>query len=130
MRFQMFARFFRILVLLTFFAVAVSTPRCSAQYTNGIFAEFNTSMGNYTCVLYHAYAPKAVANFIGLATGKRASLDLNSGVVKTNPFYNGLTFHRVITNFVIQAGSPNGLGTDGPGYAFVDEITNTLQFDR
>ena len=47
---------------------------------------------------------------------------------RTNPFYSGLTFHRVITNFVIQAGSPNGLGTDGPGYAFVDEITNTLQF--
>jgi len=102
----------------------------SAQYasTNGIFAEFNTSMGSYTCVLYYAQAPKAVANFIGLATGQRAWLDLPSGVVKTNPFYNGLTFHRVITNFVIQAGSPNGVGSDGPGYAFVDEITNTLQF--
>jgi peptidyl-prolyl cis-trans isomerase A (cyclophilin A) len=126
----MFARFFRIFVLFTFFVVGFNATRCSAQYTNGIFAEFNTSMGNYTCVLYYAYAPKAVANFIGLATGKRAWLDLTSGVVKTNPFYNGLTFHRVITNFVIQAGSPNGLGTDGPGYAFVDEITNALQFDR
>ena len=103
----------------------------SAQYsgTNGIFAEFNTSMGSYTCVLYYAYAPKAVANLIGLATGQRAWLDLPSGLAKTNLFYNGLTFHRDITNFVIQAGSPNGLGTDGPGYAFVDEITNVLQFD-
>ena len=101
-----------------------------AQYTNGIYAEFNTSLGSYTCSLYYAYAPKAVANFIGLATGQRAWLDLPSGLARTNPFYNGLTFHRVITNFVIQAGSPNGLGTDGPGYAFVDEITNALQFDR
>jgi cyclophilin family peptidyl-prolyl cis-trans isomerase len=100
-----------------------------AQYTNGIYAEFNTSLGSYTCVLNYAESPKAVGNFIGLASGQRAWLDLPSGVVKTNPFYNGITFHRVITNFVIQAGSPNGLGSDGPGYAFVDEITNTLRFD-
>ena len=71
---------------------------------------------------------KAVANFIGLAAGQRPWLDLPTGLARTNPFYSGLTFHRVITNFVIQAGSPNGLGNDGPGYAFVDEITNTLQF--
>ncbi len=101
----------------------------SAQYTNGIYAEFNTSMGSYTCALYYAQSPKAVANFIGLATSQRAWLD-PSGLARTNLFYNGLTFHRVISNFVIQAGSPNGLGTDGPGYAFVDEITNSLQFDR
>jgi len=100
-----------------------------AQYTNGIYAEFNTSMGGYTCALYYAQAPKAVGSFIGLASGQRAWLDLPSGVVKTNPFYNGILFHRVITNFVIQAGSPNGLGTDGPGYTFVDEITNSLRFD-
>ncbi|MFO1489239.1 MAG: peptidylprolyl isomerase [Verrucomicrobiota bacterium] len=107
-------------------------PTSFAQYagTNGIFAEFNTSMGSYTCVLYYAQAPKAVANFIGLATGQRAWLDLPSGVVKTNPFYNGITYHRVITNFMNQCGSRNGLGTDGPGYAFQDEITNTLQFDK
>ena len=113
-----------VIVLLVFAA------KSSAQYTNGIYAEFNTSMGGFTCALYYAESPKAVASFIGLATGQRAWLDLPSGLAKTNPFYNGLTFHRVITNFVIQAGSPNGLGTDGPGYAFVDEITNTLQFNK
>ena len=107
----------------------VFTFRVSAQYTNGIYAEFNTSMGSYTCALYYAQAPKAVANFIGLATGQRAWLDLPSGVVKTNPFYNGTTFHRVIAGFMNQGGSPNGLGTDGPGYSFVDEFTNTLRFD-
>lgn len=119
----------RCLFALLFLVPAVRGP---AQYagTNGIFAEFNTSMGNYTCVVYYASAPKAAASFIGLATGKKAWLDLPSGLVKTNPFYNGLTFHRVIANFVIQTGSPNGVGTDGPGYAFVDETTNGLLFDK
>lgn len=110
-------------------ALLIFTSTGFAQYTNGIYAEFNTSMGSFTCALYYAQSPKAVASFIGLATGQRAWLDLPSGVVKTNPFYNGLTFHRVITNFMNQAGSPNGAGTDGPGYVFVDEFTNTLRFD-
>jgi cyclophilin family peptidyl-prolyl cis-trans isomerase len=102
---------------------------CFAQYPNGIYAEFNTSMGSYTCRLEYAYAPKAVANFIGLATGQRAWLDLPAGVVRTNPFYNGTTFHRVIAGFMNQGGSPNGLGTDGPGYQFTDEFTPSLRHD-
>ena len=102
----------------------------SAAYTNGIYAEFNTSLGSYTCALYYAQSPKAVANFIGLATGQRSWLDLPSGLVKTNPFYNGTTFHRVIRGFMNQGGSPNGQGTDGPGYAFVDEFIPSLRHDR
>ena len=101
----------------------------SAAYTNGIYVEFNTSLGSYTCALYYAQSPKAVANFIGLATGQRSWLDLPSGLVKTNPFYNGTTFHRVIRGFMNQGGSPNGQGTDGPGYAFVDEFTPSLRHD-
>ena len=100
-----------------------------AQYTNGIYAEFNTSMGSYTCRLEYASAPMTCANFIGLATGQRSWLDLPSGVVKTNPFYDGTTFHRVIAGFMNQGGSPNGLGTDGPGYAFVDEFSPSLRHD-
>jgi peptidyl-prolyl cis-trans isomerase A (cyclophilin A) len=102
-----------------------------AQYagTNGIFAEFNTSMGSYTCRLEYVLAPKACANFIGLATGQRSWLDLPSGVVKTNPFYDGTTFHRVIAGFMNQGGSPNGQGTDGPGYSFVDEFSPSLRHD-
>jgi cyclophilin family peptidyl-prolyl cis-trans isomerase len=90
--------------------------------TDGIFAEFNTSMGSFTCRLDHVVAPKAVASFIGLATGEQAWLDLPTGLARTNPFFHGLTFHRVIPGFVIQGGSPNGVGTDGPGYTFVDEF--------
>ncbi len=100
-----------------------------AQYTNGIYAEFNTSLGSYTCRLEYALAPKACANFIGLAAGQRSWLDLPTSQVKTNAYYNGTTFHRVIAGFMNQGGSPNGQGTDGPGYAFVDEFSPSLRHD-
>src|SRR5215471_14428699 len=105
----LFQRLTGVFLFITVLAIIV--PSATAQYTNGIYAEFNTSMGSYTCRLEYASAPKAVANFIGLATGQRAWLDLPSGLVHTNPFYSGTIFHRVIAGFVIQGGSPNGLGT-------------------
>src|SRR6476646_9948053 len=73
----------------------------------GIFAEFNTSMGSFTCRLEYASSPKAVANFIGLATGQHAWLDQKTGLARSGHFYDGLIFHRVIAGFVIQSGSPN-----------------------
>lgn len=92
-----------------------------------IFADFETSMGPFTCELSHEAAPQAVANFIGLAEGSRPWIDLKSGGVETGkPFYNGVTFHRVIGGFMNQSGSRNGLGTDGPGYRFRDETANGL----
>ncbi|MSU36998.1 MAG: peptidylprolyl isomerase [Pedosphaera sp.] len=97
--------------------------------TDGIFADFKTSFGSFTCRLDYAVAPKAVANFIGLATGQKAWLDLNTGLVRTNSFYNGLIFHRVIQGFMNQSGSPNGQGTDGPGYAFIDEFSAASRHD-
>jgi cyclophilin family peptidyl-prolyl cis-trans isomerase len=100
----------------------VTAFRLHAQ-AGGIFADFRTSMGSFTCRLDYAVAPKAVANFVGLATGQRAWLDLKTGLVRTNPFYDGTTFHRVIKGFMNQGGSPNGQGTDGPGYAFTDEFS-------
>jgi peptidyl-prolyl cis-trans isomerase A (cyclophilin A) len=95
---------------------------------NGIFADFTTSKGNFTCQLDFTNAPKTVANFVGLATGERPWLDLVTGRARSDAFYDGLTFHRVVTNFVIQAGSPNGMGTDGPGYAVTDEFSQALVF--
>jgi cyclophilin family peptidyl-prolyl cis-trans isomerase len=108
--------------------IAFGSVFCARGQGEGIFAEFNTSMGSFTCRLEYAYAPKAVANFIGLATGQRSWLDQNTGAVKTEKYYDGLTFHRVINGFVIQSGSRNGQGTDGPGYAFLDEFTNSLRY--
>jgi peptidyl-prolyl cis-trans isomerase A (cyclophilin A) len=110
-------------------ALPASVFRSHAAYTNGIYAEFNTSMGSFTCRLEYATAPKATANFIGLATGQRSWLDLSSAQVKTNPFYNGTTFFSVVAGLVNQGGSPNGLGNDGPGYAFIDEFSASLRFN-
>ena len=94
----------------------------------GIFAEFNTTMGSFTCRLEYAASPKAVANFIGLATGQKPWLDQTKGVIRTDRFYDGLIFHRVVSGFVIQSGSRNGFGTDGPGYKFLDEFTPSLRY--
>jgi len=113
-----------------FLAVGLSIATgCSLFAQNGIYADFTTSMGSYTCKLEYAIAPKAVANFIGLATGQRPWLDLPTGVARTNTFYNGLLFHRVVAGFIIQAGSPNGQGNDGPGYVFPDEFSPSLRFN-
>jgi cyclophilin family peptidyl-prolyl cis-trans isomerase len=112
------------LLRLLFFALLLG-PALHAQ--DGIYADFATSMGTFTCQLHYDRAPRTVANFISLATGERAWLDIPKGEVKTTPFYNGITFHRVVSGFVIQGGSPNGIGTDGPGYTFKDEFNATLR---
>jgi peptidyl-prolyl cis-trans isomerase A (cyclophilin A) len=83
--------------------------------------------GSFTITLEHQKAPGAVANFIGLATGQRGWLDLKTGAIRYVPFYNGITFHRVIAGFMNQTGSPAGDGTDGPGYTFKDEFDPTLR---
>ncbi|MBM4155662.1 MAG: peptidylprolyl isomerase [Lentisphaerae bacterium] len=97
--------------------------------SDGLYADFVTSLGSFTCRLDYVNAPRTVANFIGLATGARTWLDLATGAARSNGFYNGLTFHRVIPGFMIQGGSPNGQGTDGPGYTFPDEFSALLRHD-
>jgi peptidyl-prolyl cis-trans isomerase A (cyclophilin A) len=114
--------------LMLFFVAAFASALNGQAQTEGIYADFTTSMGSYTCRLEYAIAPKACANFIGLATGLRPWLDLNTGRARTDAFYKGILFHRVVSGFVIQAGSRDGLGDDGPGYFVPDEITPALRF--
>ncbi len=91
-----------------------------------IYADFTTSMGDFTCELNPTASPKAVANFIGLAEGSRPWIDPVNNGVRTTPFYDGLTFHRVIKDFMNQSGSRDGQGSDNPGYQFRDEFNNGL----
>lgn len=92
-----------------------------------LVASFETSMGTINCELFGDKAPMTVANFVGLATGKKPWLNPKTGSVeKGTPFYDGLTFHRVIPEFMIQGGDPLGVGRGGPGYQFGDETDNGL----
>jgi peptidyl-prolyl cis-trans isomerase A (cyclophilin A) len=86
-------------------------------------AVIKTSEGTITCDLFTKEAPNTVANFEGLATGTKEFKDPKTGQMVTRPFFNGLTFHRVIPGFMIQGGDPLGDGTGGPGYQFDNENT-------
>lgn len=92
-------------------------------------AVIRTSMGTITTDLFDQDAPKTVANFVGLAQGTIEWTDPLDGMKRTDPFYNGLTFHRIIKDFMIQGGCPLGDGTGGPGYEFDDEI-NDHKFNK
>ncbi len=87
----------------------------------GIFAEINTTKGKIVVELAYQKTPITVANFISLAEGKNTQVKEK---LKGKPYYNGLKFHRVIANFMIQGGCPDGNGSGDPGYKFVDEITD------
>lgn len=87
-------------------------------------AIIKTSAGSITCELFAKKAPNTVANFVGLATGTKEFKDPKTGSMVKRPFYNALTFHRVISGFMIQGGDPLGNGTGGPGYQFDNENTN------
>ena len=95
--------------------------------TGKLIATFTTNKGTIHCELFEQQAPMTVANFVGLATGQKSWIDPKTKqVVKGRPFYDGLVFHRVIPQFMIQGGDPLGVGVGGPGYQFGDEISPAL----
>ncbi|HUR59218.1 MAG TPA: peptidylprolyl isomerase [Opitutaceae bacterium] len=90
---------------------------------DGLFAEIKTPRGTVTCELYFEKTPLTVASFVGLAEG-------TLGPAPRKPFFNGLKFHRVVADFVVQGGDPLGTGEGGPGYTFADEFVPGLRHDR
>jgi len=94
-------------------------------------AVIDTTVGKLTCTLFPDKAPIGVANFIGLATGKKDWVDPRSGKKMHGvPLYDGTIFHRVIPDFMIQGGDPMGTGTGTPGFDFKNETSADLKFDR
>jgi peptidyl-prolyl cis-trans isomerase A (cyclophilin A) len=93
-------------------------------------ATLRTNHGDIVLNLFSDQAPKTVANFVGLAEGTKEYRDSQTGKPTTGKYFDGLTFHRVISGFMIQGGCPLGTGTGGPGYSFADEFHPDLRFDR
>jgi peptidyl-prolyl cis-trans isomerase A (cyclophilin A) len=91
----------------------------------GTYAIFETSEGNIVCRLFEKDAPKTVANFVELAEGQREWTHPSTRKKSKDRLYDGTIFHRVIPDFMIQGGDPQGTGMGGPGYQFEDETRNS-----
>jgi len=111
-------------------AILVSLTSCKEDYpdlADGMYAEFNTNQGSFLAELYYKETPITVANFVSLAEGK--SHKMVDSAYQGKKFYDGLIFHRVIRDFMIQGGDPQGTGSGDPGYRFPDEIVDSLKLD-
>ena len=95
--------------------------------TSSTYARFDTTEGTFRIRLFDKEAPNTVANFVGLAEGTKEWVDPETGRKRTEPFYDGVIFHRVINGFMIQGGDRLGQGTGGPGYKFPDEFHPSLR---
>jgi cyclophilin family peptidyl-prolyl cis-trans isomerase len=104
-----------LFALLSSVGVRAAEPPVTPALPDGLYAEFTTPRGVITAELYYQRTPLTVASFTGLAEG-------TLGPAPRKPFFNGLTFHRVVPDFVVQGGDPLGTGEGGPGYAFPDEF--------
>ena len=96
----------------------------------GTYAVIDTTLGKIKVVLFPDKAPNTVANFVGLAEGTKEFTDPKTNAKAKRPYYNGVIFHRVIKNFMIQTGDPLGSGSGGPGYDFEDEISPDLEYEK
>lgn len=109
----------------------LASPGQAQIFADVAISRGSSPLGSFRISLAHDKAPRTCANFVGLATGKRAWIDETSfRLVENTPFYNGRIFHRLIHNFMIQGGSSDGLGTSGCGYVIQDEFHPELRHAR
>ena len=122
--------YFRNLAKALFFAVFITFSSCKAQYPDledGMYAEFITTKGTMVARLEFEKVPITVASFVSLAEGTNTMVD---STFRGKKFYNGLIFHRVMNDFMIQGGDPTGTGLGDPGYKFRDEFHPDLKHDK
>jgi peptidyl-prolyl cis-trans isomerase A (cyclophilin A) len=105
-----------------------ATAKPGEKRTPGLYGTMQTSAGTIVIRFYEKEAPKTVQNFAGLASGTKEWTDPKTGQKVKKPFYNGIIFHRVIKDFMIQGGDPLGTGMGGPGYQFEDERPTNLDY--
>lgn len=106
---------------------AQEKPEGEKKMKDGLYAKITTNKGDILLDLFYDKTPLTVVNFVSLAEG---TMDLGGGKATGIPFYDGLKFHRVIKDFMIQGGCPLGTGTGGPGYTFPDEIVSSLKHNK
>ncbi|HTK30171.1 MAG TPA: peptidylprolyl isomerase [Vicinamibacterales bacterium] len=111
-------------------AMTAATAGQTAKASGTPYAHFTTSEGAFTAELFEKDAPKTVANFIGLADGTKPWTNPRTGEKMKKPFYDGLTFHRIIAGFMIQGGDPLGNGTGDPGFKIPDEFGSGRKLDK
>lgn len=119
-----------LFIIVSFFTVYNHGQTSNKKEVNKMFALFKTNKGDFKAELFNTKVPKTVENFVGLAEGTKEFSNPKSGQKEKKKFYDGLIFHRVIKDFMIQGGCPLGTGTGGPGYRFADEFDKTLRHDK
>lgn len=118
-------------ISMLFLAITLAATGCKdknyKELGDGIFAELQTTKGDIIVKLHYDQTPVTVANFVSLAEGFNTFV---TDSLKDKKYYDGIIFHRVIKDFMIQGGDPTGTGRFGPGYKFEDEIVDSLKHDK
>lgn len=120
-----------LIIATTLYSCGTKIPKSMSKeefntLTDGLYAKMQTTKGDLTIQLYQEESPIAVASFVGLAEGDIE----NTAKPLGEPFYDGIVFHRIIKDFMIQGGDPDGSGMGGPGYSFQDEFFSELKHDK
>ena len=115
------------LLVVFFFALVPSAQAATTPPNKRPWAVVFTNKGNFVIELFYKQTPKTVAHFVGLAEGTKAWIHPSTKLTVRKPFYNGLTFHRIVPTYLLQTGCPLGNGKGGPGYTIKDEFHPTLK---